>query len=97
MKHITVYLTNEFRLLFLLLMLHPAVLEPDLDLSLGQLEHAGHLDAARAAQVAVEEELLLQLHQLCARVRRPGALRASGQRLGLRGVLCNTIKGCRKQ
>ena len=48
----------------LLLGLHPPVLEPDLDLALGQAQAGGQLEAARAAEVAVVVVLLLQLHQL---------------------------------
>lgn len=56
--------------LLVLLVLHATVLEPDLDLAFGEVQQVGHLHAARPAQVAVEVELLLQLHQLRARVRR---------------------------
>ena len=51
-----------------LLPLHAAVLEPDLDLALGEAERVGYFDAAAPRQVAVEVELLLQLQRLVARV-----------------------------
>ena len=51
-----------------LLPLHAAVLEPDLDLALGEAERVGDLDAAAPRQVAVEMELLLQLQRLVAGV-----------------------------
>jgi len=55
--------------LHLSLLLHAAVLEPDLDLALGERQLARQLDAARARQVAVELEVFLQLQRLVARVR----------------------------
>ena len=58
---------QTFRLL-VLLVFHASVLEPDLDLPLRQVEQVGHLHAPGPAQVAVEVELLLQLHQLGAGV-----------------------------
>ncbi len=48
----------------LLLQLHPAVLEPDLDLSLRQAKCVGNFDPASSRQVVVEVELLLQLQGL---------------------------------
>ena len=48
----------------LLLLLHPAVLEPDFDLPLRQAQHVGQLDATPSGQVAVEFELFLQLQGL---------------------------------
>ena len=56
--------------LLVLLVLHAPVLEPDLDLPLGEVQQVGHLHAAWPAQVAVEVEFLFQLHQLCTCVRR---------------------------
>jgi len=53
---------------YLLLRLHPPVLEPDLDLPLGEAERVGDLDAALPRQVAVELELLLELERLVSRV-----------------------------
>ena len=52
----------------LLLGLHPPVLEPDLDLPLGEAQAVGDLDAAPPGQVAVVVELLLQLQGLVPRV-----------------------------
>lgn len=59
----------------LLLELHPAILEPDLDLALGQQQIMRDLDAAPPGQVPVVVELLLQLERLEAGVRGPLALR----------------------
>ena len=56
------------RQLVLFLPLHAPVLEPDLDLPLGEAERVRDLDAPSARQVAVEVELLLQLEHLVARV-----------------------------
>ncbi|KAJ8888461.1 hypothetical protein PR048_007951 [Dryococelus australis] len=61
--------------LVLLLPLHAAVLEPDLDLALGQAECVGDLDAPPPRQVPVEVELLLQLQRLVPGVRRALSLR----------------------
>ena len=52
----------------LFLCLHPSVLEPDLDLALGEAQGVGDLDAASPGQVAVVVELLLQLEGLVSRV-----------------------------
>ncbi|KAK2492058.1 hypothetical protein MC885_001625 [Smutsia gigantea] len=52
----------------------PGPFFPDLDLPLAEVQQVGHLHAARPAQVAVEVELLLQLHQLRARIRCPRPL-----------------------
>ena len=57
-----------------LLLLHAAVLEPDLDLRLVEAERGGDLDAAGARQVAVEVELLLQFGQLLVGEVRPAAV-----------------------
>ena len=51
-------------LLHPLLLLHAAVLEPDLDLGLVQLQGPRYLYSTRPGQVLVEMELLLQLGQL---------------------------------
>ena len=75
---------QAFRLL-VLLVLHASVLEPDLDLPLGQVEQVGHLHAPGPAQVAVEVELLLQLHQLSTGVG--GARPLGGGRGATRGAL----------
>jgi len=53
----------------LLLLLHAAVLKPDLDLSLGEVERDGEFDAASARQVTTVVELLLELECLVTRVR----------------------------
>jgi hypothetical protein len=45
-------------------LLHPPVLEPDLDLSLVELQGGRDLDPPRPRQVFVEVELFLQLGQL---------------------------------
>jgi hypothetical protein len=55
--------------LAVLLRLHAPVLEPDLNLALGQAERMRDLDAALAGQVAVVVELLLELEGLEAGVR----------------------------
>lgn len=47
-----------------LLRLHPSVLEPDFDLSLGKAQRVGNFDSPPASQVAIEVELLLQLQRL---------------------------------
>ena len=57
-----------------LLPLHAPVLKPDLDLSLGETELVGDLDASPACQVPVEVELLLEFECLMARVRRTSSL-----------------------
>ena len=59
----------------LALPLHAAVLEPDLDLSLGEAEGMSDLDAATARQVPVKVELLLELEGLVARVGRSRSFR----------------------
>ena len=62
-------------LLHPLLLLHPAVLEPDLDLGLVELQSSGDLDPTSPGQVLVEVELLLQLRQLLRReVGPPGVV-----------------------
>lgn len=57
----------------LLLPLHAPVLEPDLDVALGEAQGQRQLHAARPRDVAVEQELLLELQQLGARVGSPRA------------------------
>ena len=52
----------------LLFQLHPSVLEPDLDLPLGESESAGKLGPATTGEEVVEVELLLQLEDLLLRV-----------------------------
>lgn len=53
------------------LVLHPPVLEPDLDLTLRQVEIARQLPAFLLGNVGVEQELLFQLQRLEFRVRFP--------------------------
>lgn len=63
-----------------LLLLHAPVLEPDLHLSLVELQRGGDLDAPRPRQVLAEVELLLQLRQLtCAEVGADCAAVRAGQ------------------
>lgn len=73
--------------LLVLLVFHATVLEPDLDLAFGEVQQVRHLYAARPAQVAVEVELLLQLHQLSARVRRAHPLGCWARRALIFAVL----------
>lgn len=47
-----------------LLALHAAVLKPDLNLPIAELQQRGHLQSPGATQVRAEVELLLQLQQL---------------------------------
>ena len=54
--------------LVLLLPLHPPVLEPDLDLALGEAEGVGDLYAPPPGEIAVKVELLLQLQGLVSSV-----------------------------
>ena len=61
-------------LLVTFLLLHPPVLEPDLDLCLVQLQRSGDLDAARTRQVLVKVELFLKLGQLLRAEVRPGGV-----------------------
>ena len=65
------------RHLVLLFPLHAPVLEPDLDLPLGETERVCDLYPSPARQVAVEVELLLELEGLVACVRRSLSLRLS--------------------
>ena len=60
----------------LLFGLHAPILEPDLDLSLGEAESVSDLYATPPRQVAVVVELLLQFKRLVARVRLARPLRA---------------------
>lgn len=60
--------------LVVLLPLHAPVLEPDLNLSLGQDQCVGNLNPSPTRQIAVVMELLLQLKDLVARVGRPLSL-----------------------
>ena len=51
--------------------LHPAILKPNFDLPLAEVEQVCHLHSAWSAQVAVEVELLLELQELGVSVRGP--------------------------
>jgi len=53
----------------LLLLLHASVLEPDLDLALGEVERHREFDATSTRQVAAVVELLLELEGLMTGVR----------------------------
>ena len=66
-------LVELFDGLDLLLELHPPVLEPDLDLALGQAELVRHLYSAPAREVVIRVELLLQLQGLVPGVGLPAA------------------------
>lgn len=57
----------------LLLPLHAPILEPDFDVALGEAQGQRELHAAGSRDVAVKQELLLELEQLRARVGRPSA------------------------
>lgn len=68
-RHRVVVVLGLTRLpLGVLLVLHPPVLEPDLDLSLGKVEISCQLPALLLGDVGVEEELFLQLQGLEFRV-----------------------------
>ena len=66
-------LVEFFDRLDLLLLLHAPVLEPDLDLALGEEERVRQFDASTQRQVPVELELLLEFQRLIARVRLASA------------------------
>jgi len=55
----------------LLLLLHASVLEPDLDLTLGEVERDRQFDATPTRQIAAVVEFLLQFERLVASVRLP--------------------------
>lgn len=68
---------------FSFLLFHPAVLEPDFDLGVIQLQGVGYLDASGSSQVLIEMKLLLQFRQLLgAEIRADRARGASGSTLG---------------
>lgn len=50
--------------LVLFLVLHPSVLEPDLDLALGQLQPMSYLDSSSSGQIFTVVELFLELQSL---------------------------------
>lgn len=62
---------NPSEVLVFLLEFHAPVLEPDLDLPLGQQQIVRYLDASPSSQVPVVMELLLKLESLEASVRGP--------------------------
>ena len=62
------------RKLVFLFPLHAAVLEPDLDLALGEAENVRDLDAPAPRQVAVEVKFFLELQYLMLGVRRSRTL-----------------------
>lgn len=72
----------------ILLLLHAPVLEPHLDLALVQVQQVGHLHAPWPAQVPAEVELLLQLHELRARVGSARAFGRRGRACALVGTIC---------
>jgi len=53
----------------LLLLLHASVLEPDLDLALGEVQRHREFDATSTRQIATVVELLLELQRLMTGVR----------------------------
>lgn len=75
--------------LYLLLQLHPPVLEPDFDLPLSQAQGMSHLDASSPRQIMICVEFLLQLQRLVSSVRLPAT---SPQTIRT----CNERKGQRK-
>jgi len=66
---------NARKVFVLLFELHSPVLEPDLDLPLGEQQIVRYLDAPPSRQITIVVELLLQFQRLKARVRRPLAFR----------------------
>lgn len=62
-------LVQLFDGLDLFFQLHPPILEPYLDLSLGQAQRVGHLYPPPASQVVIGMELFLQLKGLVSGVR----------------------------
>lgn len=54
-----------------LLHFHPAVLEPDLDLPLSEVEQPGHLVPAVPREIHVEQKLFLQFQRLMLCIRAP--------------------------
>ena len=69
-SHINFVFRNKLiTFLHLFPLLGSPVLEPDLDLTLGQAEGVGDLNAAPPGEISVKMELLLQLQGLVPRVR----------------------------
>lgn len=77
-----------FFVLCLPLVLHPAVLEPHFDLSLGQVEQSRDFHPTGPAEVFVEVEFLLQLQELRVGVRCPEPPRAA--------AVCQPLRVCRR-
>lgn len=78
----------------LLLVFHPPVLEPDLDLFLGQPQTVGDLDAPETRQVHVVGEFPFQFQQLVAGERRPDPFRASRIRVAALRVVALALRCC---
>ena len=57
-----------FDRLLLLFHFHSPILEPDLDLPLGQGQLMGQIDATPPRQIVIDAELLLELERLVARI-----------------------------
>ena len=70
--------------LYLLLQLHPPILEPDLDLPFRQAERVCHLDPPPPGEVVARVEFLLQLERLVARV-------------GLSAAPAHSVRSCNQQ
>lgn len=86
--------TVPLRALPFLLMLHPAVLEPDLHLLLRQVQVRGDFDPPEPRQIHVGREFPLQLQELRAGERRPHPL-AIGYLAGVRAPCTWAKKGQR--
>lgn len=67
--------------LVLLFPFHPPVLEPYLDLPLGETQGMGNFNSSSAGQVAVEVKLLLQFQRLVPSIRLTASL-----------AFCNMVK-----
>lgn len=72
----SVFPAHIFRIgqMIVLLVLHPTILEPYLNLPLGQHQRMGDLDPPSPGQVLVEVKLLLQLQHLVPSVSGPLSL-----------------------
>lgn len=64
-----------------LLRLHATVLEPDLDLTLGQAQGLSYFDATSSGKVAIKVEFFLELQRLETGVRLPGPLLTNAARV----------------
>jgi len=67
--HVVVTECHSFGSFVQLLALHSPILEPDFDLSLGEVKPTGDLPALLSRYVRVADELLFEDHRLVARVR----------------------------